>query len=184
MITSPILRSDLRTSVARLQALEAPPTPKTFAAYSAAVTAFSALESAFIPVGQTDTRLREEVRTLLKAPPVAPVAEELQRAIERRVGESQGEPKPEGWMFLDVLEDIDIATDDGSLAALSLRRLRVTAYCALIAYGPAGTTLPGKPDPLVIDVEKVPGPAPRIRWRDASEDDDADVPVVTLSVGA
>ena len=71
MPISPFLRSDFQAATAHLKALEASPNPKTFAAYSAGVTAFSALESAFIPVGQTDTLLQEEVRTLLKAVPVS-----------------------------------------------------------------------------------------------------------------
>jgi len=113
--------------------------------------------------------------------PVSPVAEELQHAILRRVDESTGEQKPEEWVLLDVLDDIDKLMS-GSLSALSLRRLRITAYGAMVAYGPAGAALPTRPDPLVIDVGLVPGNRARIRWCDADNDVDAGVPISMLSV--
>jgi hypothetical protein len=182
MQTQPILRHDLDTAFAHLRSLDRAPTPSTYNLHSNANTAFTALECAYIPTGQTDTRLLGEVRNLLAAAPVAPVAQALRAIVEKRVRSHADDPEPAGWVLLDVLDGIEELAADIELSPIRKRWLRTVAYSALVAYGPAGAALPTSPDDLVIDVALVPGANPRIRWCDGDDEDDAGVPIATLSV--
>ncbi|CAM3169219.1 hypothetical protein MEME101129_22005 [Methylobacterium mesophilicum] len=179
MRISPFTKQGLRTAAAHITSFSSDaPSKEAFASYMEAVTAFSVLESDFVPVGQTDSRLRDDVRSHLKAEPIAPVADLFRRLITRRgpVGSIEYEDRP--WQMLGAMETVDEVA--AALGTLHARWLRVTAYSALIAYGTAGAMLPEAPDGLAINVGLVPFDKPGRRFVDEDDDEGADVPVTVL----
>lgn len=180
MATSPFSRADLLSAVAHIQPLTSDaPSKVAFNDYAKAVTAYSAVESAYVPVGQTDTRQRDELRTLLAAAPVKPVADILRGAVERHAeGVLGSDPAALPWAYLDAMEPVDAVA--AGLGTLHARWLRTVAYSALVAYGRPGAALPRSPAGLTIDVGFVPGTAPRTRFVDEDDEEGAGVPVTVL----
>lgn len=174
---SPYLRADLRPAIDHLATLTAEaPNKAAFADYTAAVTAFTAIESAYVPVGQTDTRHRDELRSLLKAAPVQPLVTIFREAIERHHRAIEGnDPATLSWIYIEGLLPIERFAD--SLGCLHARWLRATAYSALVAYGRPGGALPPPPAGLMIDVALVPDDKPRTRFVDEDDDEGGGVPV-------
>lgn len=181
MRISPFTTQAIRQAVAHITAYSPDAVnPKAFAAYGVAVTAFSAIESTYVPVGQTDTRLRDEARALLAAAPVKPVAEILREAIERDASAVlDRDPAALSWAYLEALAPVDTVADE--LSPVHARWLRATAYSTLVAYGRPGGGLPPSPAGLTIDVALVPGDKARTRFVDEEDDEGAGLPVTTYT---
>lgn len=176
-MTKPISPADVRAALTHIAPLipEAP-SKAAFAHYMTAVTAFGVIESTYVPVGQTDTRLRDELRAALSAAPVRPAAEILRGAIERHAEDVlAADPDALPWAYLDALDPVDAAAPETT--ALHERWLRAMVYSALVAYGRHGAALPPSPAGLMIDVALVPGDKPRTRFVDEDDDEGAGVPV-------
>lgn len=182
MNTQPFTKTDLCAAVAHLSPLTAnAPSKAAFAAYGVAVTAFSALESAYVPNCQTDTALRNEVRDRLAADPIKPVAAVFRQAVERHARTTlAADPDALIWAYLEALGPVK-AAGDALLDPLQARWMLAIAYSALVAYGRARAGLPPKPASLTIDVGLVPADRPRTRFCDGDDDDGADVPVTTYA---
>lgn len=162
-----------------------PDRPARFAAYSATVTAFGVLDSAFVPVGQTDTDVRDELRKAITAKEVRPVATVVADLIARKREVDDAWPYALGWELMDVVDLADDAAEHTDLSELQRHWLRIGVYASLVAFAPAGTRLPpvpvrkGQESHPTIDLGVVPGDKPRRRC--ANEDDTGDLPV-TLRV--
>lgn len=161
--------------------------PSRFAAYSAAVTAFGVLDSAFVPVGQTDTYVRNELRKAIAVKEVGPVAAVIRDLIVRKREVDRAWPYALGWELMDVVDLADDAAEHTDLSELQRHWLRIGIYAALVAFAPAGTQLPpvpirkGQERHPTINLGIVPGDRPRTRYVDEDEDDDgAGVPVTGL----
>lgn len=179
MRISPYTAQAIRKAVTHITAFRPDAAnPTAFAAYGVAVTAFSVLESDFVPVGQTDTQLRDDVRRHLAAPPIAPVAEIFRQAITRRGPVGSPEYRDRDWLMLEAMETVDPAA--AKLSPIHSRWLLATAYSALIAYGTTGAMLPDAPAELAISVGLVPGDRPQKRFVDEDDEDAAGVPVSVI----
>jgi hypothetical protein len=182
MNLSPFFRADLCTAIDYLTPLTAEAPKEVFADYMNAVTSFSALESAYVPVGQTDKQLRDELRILLVAPLVRPLTGIFREALEHHHRTTQvSDPRSPSWLYLEALAKVERRTAD--VPRLHRRWLLTVAYSVLVAYGRPGAALPTSPAGLTIDVALVPGDVPRTRFVDEDEDDDegAGVPVTTYT---
>lgn len=182
MRISPFTKQGLRKAAAHIVAFNPETTDKAaFAVYMAAVTEFSTLESNYVPVGQTDTRLRDDVRIHLVAKSIVPVADLFRKLITRPgpIGSAEFEDRP--WQMLGAMETVDEVAD--TLGVLHARWLRVTAYSTLIAYGTPGAMLPDAPAGLAINLRAVPFDTPERRFVDEDDDEGAGVPVTILKRG-
>lgn len=180
MHMSPFFRADLRSAIAYLAPLT-PEAPKgAFSVYMDAVTAFSALVSAYVPTGQTDEQLAAELLVLLKAKPVQPVAAICREALERHHRTTLvTDAAALSWLYLEALAPVEAGTVD--LPVLHRRWLLTVAYSVLVAYGRPGAALPPAPAGLTIDVAVVPGDKPRTRFVDEDDDEGAGVPVTSYA---
>lgn len=180
MYLSPFFRAELCTAIDYLAPLT-PEAPKgVFSDYMNAVTAFSALESAYVPAGQTDRQLRDELRVLLVVPLVLPVTAIFREALEHHHRTTQvSDPRSLHWLYLEALAKVERRTR--AVSALHRRWLLTVAYSVLVAYGRPGAALPPAPAGLTIDVALVPGDAPRTRYVDEDDDEGAGVPVTTYT---
>ncbi|MEE7441094.1 hypothetical protein [Methylobacterium oryzae] len=174
-------RADLLSAVSHIQPLSSDaPDKAVFAAYGKAVTAYGAVESTFVPVGQTDTRLRDEAGVLLAAAPVKPVADIFREAVERHTEDVLGRDSDVlAWAYLDAMTPVDAIAI--GLSPVHARWLRATAYAALVVYGRPGAALPRPPAGLMIDVGLVPGKAPRTRFVDEDDEEGTGVPVTVYA---
>lgn len=178
MHLSPYFRADLRSAVAHLAPLT-PEAPKgAFSTYMDAVTAFSALVSAYVPIGQTDKQLGGEVLVLLNAKPVQPLTVIFREALERHHRTTLvTDAAALSWLYLEAL--VPVVAGTVGLPVLHRRWLLTVAYSVLVAYGRPGATLPPVPAGLTIDVALVPGDKPRTRFVDEDDEEGAGVPVTS-----
>lgn len=180
-MSKPFNKADLLSAVAHIQPLNSDvPNKAAYSTYAKAVTAYTAVESAFVPVGQTDTQLRNELRSLLAVGPVRPVADIFRKGIECYAeGVLGSDPTSLAWAYVGAMEPVDdVACGLGTLHA---RWLRTVAYSALIAYGRPGAALPPSPAGLAIDVGLVPADKSRTRFVDEDDDEGAGIPVTVFA---
>lgn len=119
-----------------------------------AITAFSELECSFVPTGQTDSAVRDDVRGRLRAADVKPIADLLQASVACRSAVHAADRQSPGWIFLAFPDAAGRAGEEAGLAPLQIYWLRLTAYCLVVAHGPAGAALP--PLPRTPDEERRP----------------------------
>ncbi|GJD73612.1 hypothetical protein [Methylobacterium goesingense] len=106
---------------------------------------YSCLDNAFVPNWQYDLDVQEELRSLLKRPPVVAVTSALAGAVECLASLHRRDPSDAGWQFLDFLDDVSAAGAVGGLDAPSAHFLRLAAYCAVVVHGTPGAALPDLP---------------------------------------
>lgn len=191
----PTLAARLNAAIAHLLPLDATdgrPVPR--AAYQRAMPQYSALDDAFVLDGQTDTDTRNEVRERLEAQDVKPVATVMRGLVEEASETASRDPGAADWMARSFVDAVGRAGSAGGLNPYQAYWLRLTAYCAIVAYAPAGTILPEFPrspaQEKLPEEERygrvllavVPGDSPSFRVEGG--DGDSDLPVSDLTIPA
>lgn len=179
---APLPPSDFGLAIERLRAL-------TFISDSGktcfkgdAITQFSELDCAFVPNSQSDTDVRDELRGRLKSSDVAPIVDAIRGTFDHRRAAHAEDRRSPGWSFLDYPDEAGRAAIEAGLAPRLAYWLRLTAYCLVVARGPAGAALPPLPRtpdeesrppeqrPPCIHLPFVPGDEPHLWFGDDGED--------------
>ncbi|MCP1540178.1 hypothetical protein [Methylorubrum extorquens] len=186
------LAADLRPTIDHLRTLSASARNAAGGPYSATFTECVALDCAFVAEGQSDTTVRDELRTLLKKPHVATIAVILLDLVADEAGDRCGDPRA-AQPFLYLPGAAGGVGETAGLTPLQTYWLRLVTYCVLVAYGNAGDPLPVLPRCPVqgalpekdrharIGLKVIPGDQPRA-WYGWDEDDGSGIPDATLTV--
>jgi hypothetical protein len=180
-VPAPLPPNDFGLAIERLRALTIISDSGTLCFKGSANTQFSEMDCAFVPSGQSDTDVRDELRSRLKSSDVAPIVEAIWTSFDRRRAAYAEDRQPAGWSFLDYPDAAGRAAIEAGLAPRLAYWLRLTAFCLVVARGPAGAALPPLPRtpdeesrppeqrPPCIQLPFVPGDEPRCWFGDDGE---------------
>lgn len=156
MCTQPSLANQIRPVADTLKLLAALATNSaTRNEFSEVVVRFTSLDAAFIPNGQYDVDVRDELRVVLKGLYVEKVAPALVAVVRQRAAFQACDPDTPSWVFLSLVDAVGKIGAAAGLDGWTNYWLRLVAYSAIVAHGPAGAALPDLPlHPAQADLPK------------------------------